>query len=98
MGLRLPYAVAPLFPNWLQTHLPDRAAHVMSTVQQLRGGKDYDSRFGTRLRGEGVYADLLARRFALALKRFGFEGRRHPPLDCTRFVPPRAPSPQGELF
>ena len=59
---------------------------------------DYDSRFGTRLRGEGVYADLLARRFALALKRFGFEGRRHPPFDGTRFVPPRAASPQGELF
>ena len=96
--LRLPHEVAPLFRDWLQTHLPDRAAHVMSTVQQLRGGKDYDSRFGTRLRGEGVYADLLSRRFALALKRFGFEGRRHPPFDCTRFVPPRVASPQGELF
>ena len=96
--LRLPHEVAPLFRDWLQTHLPDRAAHVMSTVQQLRGGKDYDSRFGTRLRGEGVYADLLARRFALALKRHGFAGRRHPPFDVTRFVPPRAPSPQGELF
>lgn len=96
--LRLPHEVAPLFRDWLQTHLPDRAAHVMSTVQQLRGGKDYDSRFGTRLRGEGVYADLLSRRFALALKRFGFEGRRHPPFDCMRFVPPRVASPQGELF
>ena len=96
--LRLPHEVAPLFRDWLQTHLPDRAAHVMSTVQQLRGGRDYDSRFGTRLRGEGVYADLLARRFALALKRLGFEGRRHPPFDGTRFVPPRVPSPQGELF
>ncbi|MBD9470762.1 PA0069 family radical SAM protein [Pseudoxanthomonas sp. PXM01] len=96
--LRLPHEVAPLFRDWLQTHLPDRAAHVMSTIQQLRGGKDYDSRFGTRLRGEGVYANLLARRFALALKRSGFEGRRHPPFDCTRFVAPREPSPQGELF
>jgi len=96
--LRLPHEVAPLFRDWLQTHLPDRAAHVMSTVQQQRGGKDYDSRFGTRLRGEGVYADLLSRRFALALKRFGFEGRRHPPFDGTRFVPPRVASPQGELF
>ena len=96
--LRLPHEVAPLFRDWLQTHLPDRAAHVMSTVQQLRSGREYDSRFGTRLRGERVYADLLARRFALALKRFGFEGGRHPPFDCTRFVPPRAASPQGELF
>ncbi|SDQ22661.1 DNA repair photolyase [Pseudoxanthomonas sp. CF385] len=96
--LRLPHEVAPLFRDWLQTHVPDRAAHVMSTIQQLRGGKDYDSRFGTRLRGEGVYADLLSRRFALALKRYGFEGRRHPPFDCTRFIPPRESSPQGELF
>jgi DNA repair photolyase len=96
--LRLPHEVAPLFRDWLQTHLPDRAAHVMSTIQQLRGGKDYDSRFGQRLRGEGVYADLLARRFALALKRSGFEGRRHTPFDTSRFVPPRTPSPQGELF
>ena len=96
--LRLPHEVAPLFRDWLQTHLPERAAHVMSTLRQLRGGKDYDSRFGQRLRGEGVYAELLARRFALALKRAGFEGRRHPPFDTTRFVPPRAPSPQGELF
>ena len=96
--LRLPHEVAPLFRDWLQTHVPDRATHVMSTVQQLRGGKDYDSRFGTRLRGEGVYADLLARRFALASKRYGFEGRRHPPFDLTRFVRPRASSPQGELF
>jgi DNA repair photolyase len=96
--LRLPHEVAPLFRDWLQTHLPDRAAHVMSTIQQLRGGKDYDSRFGKRLSGEGVYADLLARRFALALKRAGFRERRHPPLDCSRFVPPRTPSPQGVLF
>ncbi len=96
--LRLPHEVAPLFRDWLQTHVPDRAAHVMSTIRQLRGGKDYDSRFGARMRGEGVYADLLARRFALAHKRTGFAGRRHPPLDCSRFTAPRAPSPQGELF
>lgn len=96
--LRLPHEVAPLFRDWLQTHHPQRAEHVMSTVQQLRGGKDYDARFGSRMRGEGVYADLLARRFALARKRFGYAGRRHPPLACDLFVPPRKPSPQGELF
>jgi len=96
--LRLPHEVAPLFRDWLQTHVPDRAAHVMSTVQQLRGGKDYDSRFGSRMRGQGVYADLLERRFALASKRLGFDRSGWPQLDCSRFVAPRNPSPQGELF
>lgn len=96
--LRLPHEVAPLFRDWLQTHLPQRAAHVMSTVQQLRGGKDYDSAFDTRMRGQGVYADLLERRFALACKRLGFDRDRGPGLDCSRFVAPRAPSPQGQLF
>ncbi len=96
--LRLPHEVAPLFRDWLQTHVPDSAAHVMSTIQQLRGGKDYDAAFGTRMRGTGVYADLLARRFALALKRGGFAEKHSRALDCSRFVAPCAPSPQGELF
>ncbi len=96
--LRLPHEVAPLFRDWLQTHVPDRAAHVMSTIQHLRGGKDYDATFGKRMRGEGVYAELLERRFALALKRCGFAKKHWRALDCSRFVAPRAPSPQGELF
>ncbi len=101
--LRLPHEVAPLFRDWLQTHVPDRAAHVMSTIRQSRGGKDYDAAFGRRFRGEGVFADLLARRFALAKKRFGYDsgyGRDHRDdgLDCSLFVAPRKPSPQGELF
>ena len=101
--LRLPHEVAPLFREWLQAHHPQRAEHVMSTINQLRGGKDYDASFGKRMRGEGVYAQLLARRFALASKRLGFNASREqwPWLDCSRFVrptPPRKPSPQGELF
>lgn len=103
--LRLPHEVAPLFRDWLQAHYPDRAAHVMSTIQQLRGGKDYDSRFGQRFSGQGVYAELLARRFQLALRRAGFNPRGgEAPLDVTRFrrtappVPARPASPQGELF
>ncbi|MFC0153615.1 PA0069 family radical SAM protein [Xanthomonas dyei] len=102
--LRLPHEVAPLFRDWLQTHHPQRAAHVMSTIQQLRGGKDYDSSFGTRLRGQGVYADLLARRFALAHRRAGFDARTMATLDCSAFRRPAAPakpvpdSPQGQLF
>ncbi|WP_040940263.1 PA0069 family radical SAM protein [Xanthomonas campestris] len=102
--LRLPHEVAPLFREWLQTHHPQRAEHVMSTIAQLRGGKDYDSTFGTRMRGQGVYADLLARRFALAHRRAGFDTRRPPPLDTEQFrrpAPPPKPvkdSPQGQLF
>ncbi len=96
--LRLPHEVSPLFRDWLQTHLPDRAAHVMSTINQLRGGKDYDASFGRRMRGQGVYADLLAKRFALATKRLGLDQRRSPSLDTTRFIPPRLDSRQGELF
>ena len=96
--LRLPHEVAPLFRDWLQTHLPDRAAHVMSTINQLRGGKDYDPAFGSRMRGQGVYADLLERRFKLAIKRLGFAARHESPLATNLFKPPRDPSPQGELF
>ncbi len=101
--LRLPLEVAPLFRDWLDTHHPDRAAHVMSTINQLRGGKDYNSEFGTRMRGEGVYADLLSHRFKLARRRLGFDAQNshRPKLDCTRFVrplPPREDSPQGSLF
>ena len=96
--LRLPHEVAPLFKDWLQTHVPDRAVHVMSTIRQLRGGKDYDSTFGKRMRGEGVYADLLVRRFALALKRNGFKPRHDRALECGLFKPPRIPTRQGELF
>lgn len=97
--VRLPWEVSPLFRDWLQTHLPDRAEHVMSTIRQMRGGRDYDSTFGKRQTGEGAYADLLAHRFALALKRYGYPTRdRYTGLDCTKFVPPRPPSPQGELF
>jgi len=102
--LRLPLEVAPLFREWLETHYPDRAAHVMSTIQQLRGGKDYDSQFGSRMRGQGVYADLLANRFKLARRRLGFDAQNShwPTLDCTKFVPPVVvkvkDAAQGTLF
>ena len=62
--VRLPLEVSPLFRAWLDEHLPLRAAHVMSLLQQLRGGRDNDPRFGQRMRGEGPYAALLSARFA----------------------------------
>jgi len=94
--LRLPHELKQIWREWLQLHYPERAQHVMSLLQQMRGGKDYDSAFGTRMRGEWPFADLIAMRFAKAYKRLGFG--RQPPLDSTQFVAPRKPSPQAELF
>lgn len=90
MMLRLPLEVAPLFEQWLHDHYPQRAAHVLSLIRQSRGGELYDSRFGARMRGEGVFAELLAQRFRKATKRLGFEGREELALDCTAFCPPGA--------
>ena len=94
--LRLPHELKQVWREWLELHYPERAAHVMSLIQQMRGGKDYDSGFGTRMRGEGPFAQLIGQRFAKAHRRLGYG--RLPPLDGTRFVAPRKPSPQGELF
>ena len=97
--VRLPYQVAPLFREWLDVHLPQRAGHVMSLIQQMRGGRDNDPRFGSRMKGEGLFADLLRRRFEVTRKRLGFASREERiELRCDLFQPPRAPSPQGDLF
>ena len=88
--VRLPLEVSPLFRAWLEAHLPLRAAHVMSLLQQMRGGRDNDPRFGQRMRGEGPYADLLSRRFAAAVRRHGLADRQAVlDLDCSRFRAPR---------
>jgi len=94
--LRLPHELKQVWREWLQLHYPDRATHVMSLLRQMRGGKDYDSAFGSRMRGEGPFAQLLARRFATAHRRLGFG--QLPPLDASAFVPPCEPSPQRDLF
>ncbi|RDZ26835.1 PA0069 family radical SAM protein [Lysobacter silvisoli] len=94
--LRLPHELSTLWREWLQLHYPDRAEHVMSLIRQMRGGKDYDSRYGTRMRGEGPFAQLIQQRFAQAWRRHGYG--RLPALDVSQFVPPRPQSPQGELF
>ncbi len=85
MLLRLPREVGPLFEEWLAAHYPQRAEHVMSLVRQCRGGEVYDSRFGHRFRGQGPFADLLAQRFAVAMKRLGLDRREGFGLDCSRF-------------
>ena len=93
--LRLPHELKELFEAWLAAHEPRKAAHVMNRIRDMRGGKDYDSRFGARMRGTGEYADLLAKRFAMAERRLGFGD--FPPLDVSHFHPPRI-APQLELF
>jgi DNA repair photolyase len=96
--LRLPHEVKVLFRQWLQDHYPDRAKHVMSLINQTRGGKDYDSQFGVRMRGTGAYAELLRTRFDLALRKLGFDraSERHE-LDTSLFRPPTPASAQLTL-
>ena len=88
--MRLPWELKDLFRDWLVTHYPLKAEHVMSRVQQMRGGRDNDSAFGTRMRGHGELADLLRRRFDIACKRLGLNaGQRGAALDTALFRPPR---------
>lgn len=75
--LRLPHELKGLFVDWLEQHYPDRAAKVLGLLRECRGGALNDARFGTRLRGQGPYAELLAQRFRLALRRLGLESH-HP--------------------
>ncbi|HJS37533.1 MAG TPA: radical SAM protein, partial [Burkholderiales bacterium] len=95
--LRLPNELKDIFKEWLAAHYPERAAHVISIVRQMRGGKDNDPRFHERMRGTGNYAELISKRFAIACKRFGLNERGTPELDCSRFVPP-SPAGQMKLF
>ncbi len=87
--MRLPWEVKDLFRNWLETHYPLKAKHVMSRVQQMRGGRDNDPHFGSRMSGQGELADLLRKRFEVACRRLGFNARSWS-LDTTRFRPPRS--------
>ena len=87
--LRLPHEVRDIFIEWLETHMPDRAEHVMSLVRQASGGKDYDNRFGIRQRGRGPYAEMISNRFKAACRKHGLEaGRYQNKLDCGQFRRP----------
>ncbi|HMK84889.1 MAG TPA: PA0069 family radical SAM protein [Steroidobacteraceae bacterium] len=87
--LRLPHELKLIFREWLDDHYPERAAHVMSLINQARGGKDYDSQFGTRMRGTGPYAELLRARFELAKRKLGLDGAEDRyDLDTSKFTPP----------
>jgi DNA repair photolyase len=95
--LRLPLEVAPIFKDWLLRHYPDRYRHVMSLVRSMRGGKDYDSEWGKRMKGSGPYAWQIGRRFEIAAKRLGFNMERRP-LRTDLFVPPAKKNEQLMLL
>src|SRR5882724_4776674 len=92
--MRLPNELKELFKEWLAAHYPERAGHVISIVRQMRGGRDNDPRFGSRMTGTGAFAELIEKRFDIACRRFGLNGhgagRKPPSLDCSRFRPPSA--------
>jgi DNA repair photolyase len=83
--VRLPHEVKDLFKEWLTTHFPERAGHVMSLIKQMRGGKEYDATFGKRMRGEGNFAELLNTRFRLACKKFKLNQLTPFHFDLTQF-------------
>ncbi len=90
--LRLPHELKQIFGEWLETHMPDRAGHVMSLIRQASGGKDYDNRFGHRQRGRGPYASLINQRFKATCKRLGMDASHYRErLDCSQFRRPAGP-------
>lgn len=92
--LRLPLELREMFESWLNQHFPDRARHVLNLIRQTRTGALYDSRFGQRMAGTGVYADMLGQRFTRAARKLGFDEARTK-LDCGKFALP--PAPEREL-
>ncbi|QNM83562.1 PA0069 family radical SAM protein [Sphingomonas sabuli] len=88
LPVRLPHEVAPLFRDWLKEHFPDRAGKVMSVIRQMRGGRDNDPNFFSRMRGQGVWADLLRTRFEKAAQRYGLPPAKFP-LRRDLFEPPQ---------
>lgn len=94
--VRLPWEVNPLFQQWLDLHYPQRAARVMARIREMRGGKDYDADFATRMKGSGIWAQLIGQRFQKACARLGFN-RERIELDTSLFRP-SALAGQHSLF
>jgi DNA repair photolyase len=98
--IRLPYELKELFKDWLATHFPDRATHVMNRIRDMKDGKENISEFGIRMRGTGIYADLIRQRFRKSSARFGLDTAHWVPLDTTAFRAPISDdaSRQSSLF
>lgn len=95
--LRLPWEVKTLFEDWLNAHYPDRAQRVLHRIEDLRNGRRNDPNFGSRMRGTGIWADLLRQRFEVATRKLGLN-RTRLSLDCSRFQPPAGPGASASLF
>jgi DNA repair photolyase len=95
--LRLPLEVRDLFREWLIANYPDRHRHVFKLIRDMRGGKDYDSTWGTRMKGTGPYAWMIGRRFEMACEKLGLNTEKRK-LDTTQFRPPRPSCEQLGLF
>lgn len=95
LPVRLPFEVAPLFRAWLDAHFPDRAGKVMSIIRSVRGGRDNDPEFFSRMRGQGPWADLMHTRFQISCRKHGLN-REKTVLRTDLFRAPRGP--QGDLF
>jgi DNA repair photolyase len=95
--LRLPGEVSPLFRDWLAERFPLRAAKVMARVREVHGGRDYDPAWGRRMRGEGIWADLIDRRYRVAVARLGLD-TAVPPLRTDLFSVSPGPGDQLRLF
>ncbi len=95
--LRLPHEVKLLFREWLLTHYPLKAGHVMNRIQDTRGGQDYDADFSSRMRGTGIYAAIIKQRFVSISDRLGLN-RTRVQLDTSRFQHPARKKQQMALF
>lgn len=95
--IRLPWEVKTLFEDWLNAHYPDRAQRVLHRIEDLRNGRRNDPNFGSRMRGTGIWADLLRQRFAVATRKLGLN-RHRLALDCDRFQPPAPAGGSAALF
>jgi DNA repair photolyase len=93
--LRLPYELKDLFKDWLERHHPLKAAHIMSQIRQMRGGRENDSSFGKRMSGVGIFAELQEKRFRIACDRYGFNVRDRYQLDTGQFRPPNTARQMG---
>ena len=93
--MRLPYAVKDLFTQWIQTHFPDKSEKVLNRIRELRGGKLYDATWGSRMHGEGIFAEQMEKTFEVACRKYGID---KPRVDLSADSFRRPPSSQMELF